>query len=285
MTDGRRVYVIFANGDMGAFDPDGTKLWFRNLGVPDSMYGYATSLAMYRNLLLVQYDQGSYEDIKSRMIAYDVTNGSVVWQRNREVPGSWTSPIVVDVDGVAQVITVADPWVIAYNAVSGDEIWRANCMGSDVAPSPIYANGIVFVAQPWEALTAIKANGSGDVTDSHILWQSDDAIPDICSPVTDGELIFMVTSPGTLTCYDIADGSTVWQKELKHSFSASPCLVGKNIYLISDNGVVFIVEASREFKELGRCSISEGVVASPAFADGRMYVRGKKNLYCIGSVE
>lgn len=283
VTDGRRVYAIFANGDLAAFDFQGTRVWSRNLGTPDSMYGYATSLAMYKDLVLVQYDQGSEEDDQSRLIAFNSASGAVAWQKIRKVPNSWTTPIVVDVNGSAQIITVADPWVISYDARTGSEIWRADCMGADVAPSPIYAGGTVFLAQPWETLTAISANGTGDVTQSHILWQGLDAVPDICTPVTDGELIFMLTTPGTLTCCDVADGSTVWQKELKHSFQASPSLVGRNLYLVSEKGVVFVIEAAREFKEIARCELGESVVASPAFADGRMYVRSAESLYCIGS--
>ena len=123
---------------------EGKEMWSRNLGVPDSTYGYASSLAMYRNLLLIQYDQAAAEDNKSSMIALDTFSGMTVWETKRPVPGSWTSPIVVKIEDQNQLITCGDPWVIAYDPLNGTELWRADCLGTDVAPSPIYAGGLVF---------------------------------------------------------------------------------------------------------------------------------------------
>ncbi len=111
VTDGRRVYAIFANGDVGSFDFDGKTMWTKNLGSPDSAYGYASSLAMYQNLLLIQYDQGMAEEEKSRMIALDGFSGPVVWEVKRPVSSSWTSPIVAKVGDGYQLITRGEPWV------------------------------------------------------------------------------------------------------------------------------------------------------------------------------
>ncbi|MHC4890555.1 MAG: outer membrane protein assembly factor BamB family protein, partial [Planctomycetota bacterium] len=108
VTDGRRVYAIFATGDVGCFDFSGKTVWARNLGLPDSSYGYASSLAMYRDLLLVQYDQGAAEDEKSKLIALNAFLGHTVWETKRPVPNSWTSPIVIEVGGQHQIITCGD---------------------------------------------------------------------------------------------------------------------------------------------------------------------------------
>jgi len=282
VTDGRRVYAIFANGDVGCFDFDGKKVWSRNLGAPDSSYGYASSLAMYRHLLLIQYDQGGVEDEKSRLIALSIFSGKTVWQTKRPVPNSWTSPIVITIGDEHQIITCGDPWVIAYNPANGEELWRAECLGTDVAPSPIYANGQVFTVEPYTKLVAIRPNGRGDVTETHIAWSAEDGIPDICSPVSNGKLIFLLTTEGTLTCYKVTDGSRLWENDLGKNFLASPSLVGDRLYLLSEQGVMFIVEAGTEYKELARCELGESCCASPAFADGRIYIRGTENLYCIG---
>ncbi|MHC4173573.1 MAG: outer membrane protein assembly factor BamB family protein [Planctomycetota bacterium] len=282
VTDGRRVYAIFVTGDVGCFDFSGRKVWARNLGIPDSAYGYASSLAMYRNLLLIQYDQGMAEDQMSKLIALNAFSGRTVWEMKRPVPNSWTSPIVVQIGNQHQLITCGDPWVIAYDPANGAELWRADCLAGEVAPSPIYANGLVFAIEPYTKLVAIRSDGRGDVTETHIAWSIEDGTPDISSPVSNGELIFLLTTEGLLMCYKVTDGTKLWEKELEEYFFASPSLIGDLVYLLSEEGVMFIVEAGPEYKELTRCELGEECRASPAFADGRIYIRGPENLYCIG---
>ena len=281
-TDGKRVCAIFPTGDVGCFDFEGKKLWSRNLGRPDSAYGYASSLAMYQNLLLIQYDQAGADDDKSRMIALDTFSGMTVWETKRPVPGSWTSPIVVKVGDQDQLITCADPWVIAYNPSNGAELWRVNCLGTDVAPSPIYAGGLVFGIRPYTSLAAIKPTGQGDVTKTHIAWKATENIPDICSPVSDGKLIFLLESYGKITCYNISDGTKLWVENLETSFTASPSLVEDRLYLLSEKGIMFIAKVGGEYTEVGQSALGEKCYSSPAFADGRIYIRGVENLYCIG---
>jgi len=283
VTDGRRVYAIFATGDIGCFDFKGKKVWEKNLGRPDSSYGHASSLAMYQNLLLIQYDQGGVEDEKSELIAIDGFSGRIVWQTKRPVGNSWSSPIVASIGEQFQVITCGDPWVVAYNPADGTERWRANCLTGDVAPSPIYANGLVFVIEPYSKLVAIKPDGNGDVTETHIAWISEEGGPDICSPVSNGKSIFLLATEGLLESYNVSDGKRLWEKDLQEYFLASPSLVGNNLYLLSEKGVMFISEAGSEYKELAKCELGEKCHASPAFADGRIYIRGVENLYCIGS--
>ena len=281
--DGRRVYAIFPTGDIVSFDFKGKKVWEKNLGRPDSAYGYASSLAMYKNLLLIQYDQGGVEDEKSELIALDGFSGRIVWQTKRPVGNSWASPIVASIGEEFQVITCGDPWVVAYNPADGAELWRVNCLTGDVAPSAIYANGLVFVIEPYSKLVAIKPDGKGDVTETHVAWISEEGGPDICSPVSNGESIFLLATEGLLESYNVADGKRLWEKDLEEYFLASPSLVGNNLYLLSEKGVMYIAEAGSEYKELAKCELNEKCHASPAFADGRIYIRGVENLYCIGS--
>jgi outer membrane protein assembly factor BamB len=286
VTDGRRVCALFANGDISCFDYEGKKLWARNLGEPDSVYGYASSLAMYENLVLVQYDQGDGTDGKSKMIALDWLNGKIVWQTPRDVPNSWTSPIVAKVGSDYQIITCGSPWVIAYDPKDGRELWRADCLGGDVAPSPIYADGKVLAIEPYNQMVAIKAEGaSGDVTETNIDWAAEDDIPDICSPVSNGEFVILLTTDGWLSCYNVKDGSSVWTQELKGTFQASCSIVADKLYILSTKGVMIIAKIGAEYVELGRSELKEECYASPAFADGRIYIRGVEHLYCIGSAK
>jgi len=285
VTDGRRVYAIFATGNVGCFDFNGRKVWEKSLGIPDNVYGYASSLAMYRNLLLIQNDQGSAEDQTSALIALDGFSGRVVWQTKRPVGNSWSSPIVTRIGDEFQVITCGDPWVIAYEPANGTELWRVKCLSGDVAPSPIYANGLIFAIEPYSKLVAIRPDGRGDVTETHIAWTIEEGGPDICSPVSNGELIFMLSTEGWLSCYKLSDRNKAWEKDIGEYFTASPSLVGNSVYLLSEKGVMYIVEAGNEYKELARSELGEDCRASPAFADGRIYIRGIENLYCIGNTD
>jgi outer membrane protein assembly factor BamB len=283
VTDGRRVYAIFATGDIGAFDFNGKSVWTKSLGIPDSSYGYAASLAMYRNLVLIQFDQGGPEDGISRLIALDGVTGQLVWETKRPVPNSWSSPIVTKIGEQFQLITCGDPWVIAYDPAKGTELWRVNCLYGDVAPSPVYANGLIFVVEPDARLIAIRAGGQGDVTKTHIAWDNDDWGPSICSPVSNGELVFLLASEGLLGCYKSSDGTKLYEQDLRENFLASPSLVGDKVYLLTEEGVMLIIQAGPEYKQLTKCELGEKCHASPAFVDGRIYIRGLENLYCIGN--
>jgi outer membrane protein assembly factor BamB len=284
VTDGERVCAIFANGDVTCFDFEGKNLWTINLGVPDSTYGYVTSLEQYRNLVLIQYDQSYADDGKSSIKALNVLNGEVVWDVNRPVSASWTSPIIVNAAGRDQIITCSDPCMISYDPNTGDEIWRANCLSGELAASPIYAGGLVIGIEPYAKLVAVRPDGSGDVTETHVAWSTDTGAPDICSPVSNGELVFILTSDGTLSCFNVEDGNSVWEKDVEGNFQASPSLANGKLYILSEKGVMYITEASADYQEPIKCELGEKCHASPAFADGRIYIRGVKNLYCIGSV-
>jgi outer membrane protein assembly factor BamB len=282
-TDGRRVFAIFANGDLAAFDVSGKPAWAKSLGMPENGYGHASSLTTYRNLLLVQFDQGTGKTPKSKLLAFDSASGEIVRQVNRPVPNSWASPIVVRVGDGDQIITSGDPWVIAYNPDNFSEIWRAKCLGTDVGPSPAYADGRVFAANETAALAAIRADGRGDVTATHVLWKARDGLPDTCSPLATAEFVFVLASGGALTCYDAIKGSVLWTEEFEENCSASPSLVGKRLYVIAQNGKAWIVEPSREkCRRVGQCSLGEECATSPAFQDGRIYLRGKDHLFCLG---
>ncbi len=282
-TDGKRVFAIFANGDVACFDFQGKQVWARNLGAPENTYGHASSLAVWQNLLLIQYDQASAEDSKSVLLAMDAATGTVRWQTGRPVGNSWSSPIVVRLEEKWRIVTAANPWVIAYDPADGSELWRAECLGGDVAPSLVYADGLVYAVNTDPQLSAIRTGGSGDVTKSHIIWTAEDGLPDICSPLTNGKRVWLLTTDGLLTCYDAKTGKRLQEKEFDASFLASPALAGDRLYLLSTKGIMYILSADAEHKELNRCNLGEEVSASPAFLDGRIYIRGEKHLYCIGA--
>ena len=282
-TDGRRVYVIFANGDCAAFTLDGKPVWAKAFGALKNPYGYATSLATWQDRLIVLLDQGEPEDGLSKLYALDGRTGRVVWERPRKVGASWASPIVIEAAGKPQVITLAVPWVISYNAKDGTELWRVNGLNGEITPSPVFAGGLVFVPSPSEKLFAIRPDGMGDVTKTHVAWTTEDNVPDVTSPVSNGELVFDLTTGGMLSCLDAKDGKKLWEHDFDMECHASPSVAGSRLYVIGLKGTAVVVEAGRQFKELFRTEMGDMFHASPAFAADRMFLRGVTNVWCMGS--
>ncbi len=287
-TDGRRVFAIFANGDLACLDFSKKVVWSRNLGVPENAYGHASSLRVHRELLIVQYDQGSdAEEGKSELIAFDAASGKVAWTAPRPVPNSWASPIVADTPAGERIVAAGGAWVIAYRPDTGRELWRAKVIGGEVGASPTAEGGVVFAANIGEYVAAVRTGGSGDVTLTHVAWKGEQGLPDIASPLADGKRVYLLQTEGLLTCYDAAKGKVLWDHDFEAIFRASPSLVGDKVLIVGDKsskqaGRVWIVSAADAFRQLGTASVGESVAASPAFAPGRMYIRGEKHLFCIG---
>ena len=231
----------------------------------------------------MQLDQGDTEDNKSKLYALDGRTGQIVWQRPRKVGASWATPIVIEAAGKAQIITLAVPCVIAYAATDGAELWRVECLNGEITPSPVFAGGLLFVASPSEKLLAIRPDGQGDVTKTHVVWTNEDNVPDVTSPTSNGELVFAVTTSGMLTCLDAKDGKKQWEHDFDMECHASPSLAGNRLYLFSQKGTAVVVEAARQFKELFRTEMGDGFHASPAFAQDRIFLRGVTNVWCLGA--
>jgi len=279
--DGRRAFALFANGDLAAFNFDGTPAWARFLGVPKNMYGHASSLAIWPGKLVVQLDQDEGAPGGSKLLAFDCATGRALWERSKPTHGSWASPIIFEAAGKAQILTLALPFVISYALADGKELWRAELMEGEITPSPIFAAGLVLVANPSSKLVALRPDGAGDVSKSHLAWTNEENIPDVTSPVSNGELVFTVTTSGLLTCFDIKDGKTIWQKDLELGVQSSPAIVGNRLFVLSTKGEALLFEAGRAFKELGRAKFADTFHASPAFGNGRVYLRGATNLWCL----
>lgn len=272
-TDGRRVYAIFANGDIIAFDMDGNRVWARNLGDPENHYGHSSSLMLYQNILIVQYD------IKKspKIMGLSSSTGQTVWETLRKVKVSWASPIVVNTGDRTEVILVADPTVDSYDPLTGKLNWSVNCIFGEVGPSAAYANGVVYAVNEYAKLVAIKIGENPE-----ILWESTDYMSDVPSPVVTEDLLFMATSYGVFLCYDAKTGEILWEQENDNGFYSSPMLVEGKIYMMDMQGIMHIFKADRELVSLGECPLGEDGMTTPAFADGKIYIRGNKHLFCIG---
>ncbi|MCC6123494.1 MAG: PQQ-binding-like beta-propeller repeat protein [Pirellulales bacterium] len=281
-TDGRRVFAIFANGDLAGFDVNGNPAWSKGLGIPDSTYGYSSSLTMCKNLLYVQFDQGAEGDAKSKLYAFDSATGNIVWQAKREVPASWASPIAIRAAGRDQIVTAASPWVIAYDPQDGKEIWRADCLRGEIGASPTFAAGKFFTANDGAELSAIPADGQGEVT-KKIIWKGEDGIPDTCCPLANEQFVLLFDASNTLTCYDTESGEKLWEESFDEGGYSSPSFVGIRVFLFAKNGLGWVVEPKKDKCErIAENQLGEECLTSPAFQDGCFYIRGKDHLFCIG---
>ena len=272
-TDGRRVYAIFANGDLVALDFEGKKVWAKNLGLPKNHYGHSSSLVMYRDLLIVQYDQSG----NTSVMAFAAKTGDQVWKTSRDVKISWSSPIIVSTGKQTEVMLVAEPYVISYNPATGKELWRFNCISGEVGPSLAYADGVVFSVNDYAKLAAVKIGPTPE-----LLWESDEYLSDIPSPVATARYLFLPTSYGMMVCYDAKNGTKYWEKDFGTPTYASPMVVDGNIYQMDKKGVMHIFKADKTYASVGDSPLGEGSVCTPAFVGGNIIIRGDKNLYCIG---
>jgi outer membrane protein assembly factor BamB len=272
-TDGKGVYAIFANGDIVALDMDGKKMWAKSLGVPQNHYGHSSSLMIYKDKVIVQFDQKG----GSKLMALSTQTGQTVWSTNRSVKVSWSSPIVAFTGKRTEIILAAEPFVASYNPATGEELWKLDCISGEVGPSPAYANGMVFSVNDYSKLAAIQL---GD--QPKLLWENTDYLSDVPSPVATDKYLFLSTSYGTVVCYDTQTGKKYWDKELNNSVYASPIIAEGKVYLLDRTGIMHIFKADQTYVSLGEPKLGEKSDCTPAFSNGRIYIRGEKNLYCIG---
>ncbi|MCA9193852.1 MAG: PQQ-binding-like beta-propeller repeat protein [Planctomycetales bacterium] len=288
-TDGRLVFAMFGDGLLVAVDFQGKERWRQSLGIPQrNSYGHASSLVTHQGAVIVQYDHGTPDDELSKLMSFDGATGNPNWETVRSTPASWSSPIVTTSNESAQIITCCDPWVIAYSPKDGKEIWRVNCLErAEVGPSPVYSDDVVYVCNDTAVLAAIRCDGTGDVTDTHVVWTVEDGLPDTCSPLVSKDFVMTVASYGALFCFDKKDGGDpIWEEDLGADFISSPSLVGDHVYLFGRDGSASIyMPTADECQRVGEAELGEDCVTCPAFQDGRIIIRGVEHLFCIGKTE
>jgi outer membrane protein assembly factor BamB len=202
-------------------------------------------------------------------------NGNVVWSTIRPVKISWASPIIINSGMRTEIIFVAEPCAIAYNPATGEEPWKIKCIEGEVGSSPGYADGIVFTVNDYSRLAAIKLG-----VQPEIIWENTEILSDVPSPVATGQYLFIVSRGGTAACYDSKNGTKYWEQEMNNSVYSSPIVAEGKVYMMDRTGVMHIFKADKEFQLLGEPVFYENSVCTPAFSDGRIFIRGDKNLYC-----
>jgi outer membrane protein assembly factor BamB len=220
--------------------------------------------------------------------ALDKNTDRVAWKTARNVkvarPFSFSTPLLIEVDGETQIISPGSGAVMAYEPESGKELWRCTYgEGYSVVPRPVYAHGLVYVCTGFgkTTLLAIKPDGRGDVTNSHVAWSFTKGVPRSASVIVVGDHLYMVDDKGVASCLDARTGKVAWQERLKGNFSASPLYADEKLYFLSEEGTTYVLDASPHFNILSENDLNERTLASFTPADDTLFIRTEEHLYCI----
>ena len=283
-TDGKLVFAFFGTEGLFAYDLNGKPAWKADLGKLGTIgMGTGTSPILHENLIIVQCDEES--GAASFIVALDKKTGKEVWRTPRKVQASWATPILVAGAGRTELITSGNETVISYDPVTGKELWRHKGVASNAIPSPVANQEMVFVSAgfPEKIVMAIKLGVSGDLGDS-VIWKYAKGTAYVPSPILYGDYLYLTTDRGILTCLDARTGEVKYEGgriPIPATFTASPIAFEGKILLTSEDGDTFVVKAGPKHEILGTNSVGEPVYASPAVADGKIFIRGEKNIYCV----
>jgi hypothetical protein len=285
-TDGQRVYVTFRVGDdivVAAHDlAGGRQLWLVRPGTHAGEWGFSNEPVLYKDKVIIDGDSKG----DSFLIALSRDDGRTLWRKNRTNKGiSYSAPFIREMAGHAQLIQCGDRCVAGFDPDTGEQFWTVDGPSEEFVATPVYSDkaGLVFISSSWpkRVLLAIRPDGRGNVTQTHIAWQDTKGAPYVPSMIVAGDFLLSVNSGGTAFCYEAATGEVLWQEKLERHH-ASPVLVGGLVFFINDNGQVNVIKPGSQFECVATYELGEQCYASPAISDGRIYLRGFKHLFCIG---
>jgi outer membrane protein assembly factor BamB len=282
--DGRHLYVHFGHQGTACLDLDGKVRWRNTELKYPPVHGNGGSPILAGELLVFSCDGGSDPFVA----ALERGTGKVRWKVPRGIDAfksfSFSTPLLIEVNGAKQIVSPGSDAVMAYEPATGKEIWRVGYPGGySVIPRPVHGHGLVFVCTGYESprLLAIRPDGRGDVTATHVAWRARQGVPHTPSLLLDGDELYMVSDAGFASCLDARTGREHWRKRLPGAYSASPLLAGGRVYFQNEAGTGVVVRAGKEYKELARNALDERTLASYAAADGALFIRTDRHLYRI----
>jgi outer membrane protein assembly factor BamB len=283
IVEGDRVYVHFGADGTAALTTDGKIVWKTKFSY-DSQHGNGGSPTLYRDLLILNCD-GSDDAF---VIAIDKNTGKTRWKTQRRLPydQSYTTPLVIQVDGRDQLISVGAHRTMAYDPLTGKEIWRVSYGdGFSNVPRPVYSHGLVFIGTGFQeaSMMAVRPTGTGDVTQTHVAYTIERGAPFTPSPIVIGDEFYMVSDIGIASCLDVATGKTIWQARMPGNYSASPVFADGKIYFLSEEGVATVIAPGKEFKKLAENVLDGTTFASIGVSQGSLFIRSDSHLYRIAS--
>jgi len=284
-TDGKYVFAFFGSEGLYAYDFSGKLLWKQAMPkIGTASVGYGVSPILYNNLVIMLCDDSGGN---SFIAAYDKKTGKEAWRVARKVDITWSSPVLVHTKDRTEIVTAAAEAIIAYDPATGKELWRHKGLESNAVPTPVVDNDLVVLTSgyPKKIALAIKAGGSGDITGtSQVAWTYNKGTAYVPSPILYGDYIYLMTDRGLLTCLDAKTGKVEYEGgrvPKPQIFMASPVAYEGKILLTSEEGDTYMLKAGPKHEVIRTNSLGENVYASPAIADGKIFIRGEQNLYCI----
>jgi outer membrane protein assembly factor BamB len=290
VTDGERVVVSFGSAGMYCYDLEGKELWRKDLGKLEHIWGNASSPILHENLAILWCGPGE----RQFLLAVDKKTGADAWEhhepggadgiKSKEWIGSWSTPIVVKVDGKDQLILSAPKQLKGFDPATGKELWSCAGLGKLVYTSPLYADGIAVALSGFHGPgLAVKVGGKGDIT-SHRLWHQEKGLPQrIGSGVIIGPHLYQFEENGTPRCFELATGKDVWNVDKRPGSGAWGSLVhaAGRLYVTGREGTTYVFAAEPKYRLLAANPIGEHVDASIALSDGQIFIRSFKHLWCI----
>jgi len=283
LIDEDRLYVHFGHQGTACYRTDGQLLWKNDSLHYEPQHGNGGSPIVAGDKLIFSCD-GAKDPF---VVGLNKYTGEVAWKKPRvtdaEKTFSFSTPLLIDVNGQTQVISPGSNCVAALDPDSGDEIWRVNYRGYSVVPRPVYGHGLVYISTGFDSpiTMAIRPDGHGDVTDTHVAWAVKRGAPNTPSLLLVGDRLYMVSDNGVASCLDPETGKVIWQQRLGGNYSASPLYADGRIYFQSEEGQTVVVADGPEFQELARNDLGERTLASFGVLNNDLLIRTETQLYCI----
>ena len=299
VTDGKNVWVMTGTGMLKCFDFAGKEIWARDIqkeyGKFGLNWGYASSPLLYDNSLFVPVLHGMKTDEPSYMLRIEALTGTTQWRVERpttaitESPDAYITPALLKRGGVTEIVLSGGDCVTGHDPATGKELWRAyglnpgNNPYNRIVNSPLVNGDLVYAGSRGNPYLAVRSGGRGDVSSSHIAWSFASG-PDVPTPVTDGQHLYIIRDNGVVFCLDAKTGKEIYgQQRLKSgTYSSSPVLADGKIYITSEEGVTSVFTAGPKFEILAENALNDYCLSSVAISEGQLFLRTGAHLYCIG---
>lgn len=284
-----RIYVHFgAHGTACVDTQSGKILWTRQDLECNHHRGPASSPIVWGDLLILTFDGFDVQ----YLVALDKKTGKNVWKKDRgttyksdngDIKKAYSTPAVIQVGGKPVLVSPSAEASVAYNPADGTEIWRVRSGGMNASSRPLFGNGLVYMSAPDGGfqMFAVKPDGAGDVTGTNVVWKQAKGIPKHASHILAGELLFMASEQGVISCLNALTGEVLWQERVGGVYTASPLLADGRIYFFSEDGKTPVIAAQKEFKLLATNELPDGFMASPAVTGKALILRTKTALYRV----
>lgn len=284
-TDGNRVYTAFLDGDevvISAFDTTGKRVWEQRPGTFASKHGFCSSPLLFEDKVIVNCDH----DGDGYMVALGLEDGREHWRIDRpNKTRSYCVPLIRTIAGHPQMVLSGSMCVASYDPRDGRLIWIIDGPTEQFVASLVYHEGenLLFMTGgfPEHHILAIRPDGAGNVTNSHIAWRTNQGVAYVPSPVVAGDFFLSVSDSGVAHCFDVKTGEIYWTERMREHH-ASLAVADGRVYLLNDFGVMRVVEPAKDFRLVAESEVGEKVFASPAFSQGQIFIRGDTHLICLG---